>query len=350
MALSDYEKKEWDLLQKRKAATVRRRAREFLPDSLRDRASDAADLIRRAPGADFVADAYETAAEGLGNFIGSAASSTVRSESVVEQFRDAGYSVDGLQGIRSLDLEEVDSVVSWSRVRFGHAGMAALTGAGTAGVITGAEVLIARGSTADEGARNAPKMGAVAAAVGVDTVALLGLASRTVASTAQYYGYDPRRPEEQVFMMSVLSLGMAAGTPAKTAAYAELSQLTQLLFRNAGWDKLSEKVLTRLVQEFAAKFGFRLTKKKLGQVVPVAGILIGGGLNYSLVDRIAVAANVAYRERFLIERSDGELLDEEDDVIDAPARSDEGAISVIGLLEDADALPSPDPSHDSTTE
>ena len=62
-------------------------------------------------------------------------------------------------------------------------------------------------------------------------------------------------------MMSVISLGMATGTPAKTAAYAELSQLTQLLFRDATWAKLNEKVLTKIAQQFANKFSVGLTKK-----------------------------------------------------------------------------------------
>lgn len=33
--------------------------------------------------------------------------------------------------------------------------------------------------------------------------------------------------------------------------------------------------------------------------MPVAGIAFGAGVNYATVDRIADAANLAYRERFL---------------------------------------------------
>lgn len=64
---------------------------------------------------------------------------------------------------------------------------------------------------------------------------------------------------------------MATGTPAKTAAHAELSQLTQLLFRDATWDKLNEKVITKVAQKFASKFSVSLTKKKFGQFVPIRG-------------------------------------------------------------------------------
>jgi hypothetical protein len=149
---------------------------------------------------------------------------------------------------------------------------------------------------AGAGAKKAPGFGVVATAVVADVAVVLGLAARTVASTARYYGYDPRQPEEQVFMMSVIGLGMATGTSGKTAAYADLSQLTQLLFRNASWEKLNEKVLTKIAQQFATKFSVNLTNKKLGQFVPVAGMVVGAELNFALIARIAAAAKDAYRD------------------------------------------------------
>ncbi len=260
---------------------------------------------------------------------------------MVKHFQDAGYAVEDLDCIHDLDLEEVDSVARWNRIRYGHSGTAALSGVASAAAITGAEVLVMEETVAEKGAKKAPSFAVVATAFAADIAFTLGLAARTVASTAQYYGYDPRQPEEQVFMMSVLGLGMAAGTPAKTAAYAELSRLTQLLFRHTTWEKLDEKVLTKIAQQFATKFGFKLTKKKLGQLVPLAGVVVGGVLNFALIDRIAAAANDAYRERFLLEKSGGELS-VPIHAVEAPTRSDDNAIGVIELLQEEDALPSLD--------
>ena len=95
---------------------------------------------------------------------------------------------------------------------------------------------------------------------------MLALATRTIATTALYYGYSPNDPGEELFVMSVIALGMSTGSSAKTAAYAELSQLTQLLVRNGPWAKLNEKVFTKIVRSFAAKFAQQLPKKKLGAV------------------------------------------------------------------------------------
>lgn len=342
MTLSDYEKKEWDRLQQRKAAALSERARHLLPAAARDRVSAAVDVVRHSPGVDVAADAYAAALSELGNIIGGAASHTVSTERVLKQFEDAGYAIGTIDGIHGLDLQDIDSVVNWNRIRYGHSSMAGLGGVASAAAITGAEVLLVKGTVAGEGARKAPKAGIIATAFAADVASLLGLSARTVASTAQHYGYDPRRPEEQIFMMSVLALGMTAGAKAKAAAYGELSQLTQLLFRNAAWEKLDEKVLTKIVQQFAAKFGVKVTKKKLGQVVPVAGMALGGVLNFALVNRIAPAANDAYRERFLVERSGGEVLARIDNA-EASEETDEHAISLIELLNEGGALPSLEP-------
>ncbi len=273
----------------------------------------------------------------LGNIIGDVASHTVSTRNVVKQFQDAGYAVEDLDCIHDLDLKEVDSIARWDRIRYGHSGTAALSGMASAAAITGAEAL----AVGETGAKKAPSFAVVAAAFAADAALVLGLSARTVASTAQYYGYDPRQPEEQVFMMSILGLAMAEGTSAKTAAYADLSQLTQLLLRKAPWEKLNAKVFTKIAQQFAIKFGLRLTKKKLGQLVPLAGMVVGGTVNFALVDRIAAAAHDAYRERFLLEKSGGELSVPVYGV-EAPTQPGDNGLGVIELLQEADALPSLD--------
>lgn len=338
MQLSPYEQKEWDRLQKRKADALGKKARHLLPAAARDRVSRAADAVKRNPASEVAGAAYASAATELGKIIGGAASLTVSNDSVVKRFKKSGHEIAAIRDVHALDLEVVDSVARLGRIRWGHSGSAALTGLGTAAAITGGTVWLAKGTVHDEGAKKAPGIGVVATAYAADISAVLGLAARTVASTARYYGYDPQQREEQVFMMSVIGLGMATGGPAKTAAYAELSQLTQLLFRDATWARLNEKVLTKIAQQFANRFSVSLTKKKLGQFVPVAGMVVGAGLNFALIDKIAAAANDAYRERFLVERSGGTLVAAEV-AVDPSLPADDSAFGVIELLDEEDVLP-----------
>ncbi|MFC7793173.1 EcsC family protein [Streptomyces cinereoruber] len=346
MTLSAYEQQEWERLQKRKEASLNKQVRSFIPRQARDRLALLGQKAMNAPGADKVAAAYGGAAKGLGKAVGSTASRTVSKKRVVEQYRRAGHDISELDEIRELDLRVVDEVTRHNLVRYGHALSAAATGLGSAAAVTGGEVLAGAGTIAGAGAGAAPGIGTVAGAMVADTGMMLALATRTVAATALYYGYHPTDPEEELFVMSVIALGMSTGTSAKTAAYAELSQLTQLLVRNAPWSKLNEKVLTKIAQAFAAKFMQQLPKRKLGQFVPIAGMAVGAGLSYVLIDRIALSARDAYRERFLIEKAGGDLADVPD-CEDADLAQDEELIGVIALLREEDALPTSTPPPDS---
>lgn len=347
MTLSAYEQQEWDRLQKRKAASLNKQPRNVLPQGARDRLSSLGQKAMSAPGADKVAAAYGGAAKGLAKAVGGTASRTVSKKRVIKQYRRAGHDIGGLDAIRELDLRVVDEVARHNLVRYGHAFSAAASGLGSAAAVTGGEVLAGAGTIAGAGAGAAPGLGTVAGPMVADTAVMLTLATRTVAATALCYGYSPRDPEEEVFMMSVIALGMSTGTSAKTAAYAELSQLTQLLARNAPWAKLNEKVLTKIAQAFAEKFAQQLTKKKFGQFVPIAGMAVGAGLSFVLIDRIAVSARDAYRERFLIEKSSGDLTGDPGHAhadANADLAQDDDAIGVIQLLREEDALPASTPS------
>lgn len=331
MALSPYEEKAWKRLQARKEASLRKKTRKILPAAAQEKITAGANKAKSMPGASQAWDAYSAGVRGLGKAAGNSAARTVSPKGILKQYQKADHVVLDLSDIHGLDLEAIDQVARLNRIRYGHSLTAAAGGAGSGAVVTGGGLLVGLGSVAGAGAGAAPGIGAVAGAMAADAAAVLGLASRAVAATALYYGYDPHEPEEEVFMMSVIGLGMASGTSAKSAAYSELSQLTQMLVRRAPWAKLNEKVFTKVVQKFAARFSFRLTQKKLGQFVPVAGVAVGAGLNYLVIDQIAVAAQDAYRERFLVDKSGGTLTPQ----ISAPAGPGvDDSVSVIDILEE----------------
>ena len=81
-----------------------------------------------------------------------------------------------------------------------------------------------------------------------------------------------------------------------------ISRLTQALFRGKAWVILDTSVVAKVSAQFAKAFGFRLTKLGLGKVVPAAGILIGGTLNWTTLEGIVDAADVVYRRRFLLDK------------------------------------------------
>lgn len=246
--------------------------------------------------------AIRTALVGLQRLTVDPAMRSVRRSRVLRAFEKRGHHLEAVDQIRTLDLRTVDDAspaLSWP-----YALAAAVEGAGAGVAITGGEALVAAGSIAGAGAGAAPGASTVLGAMALDAAAVLAASARVVAHTGACYGYDVRQPEEQVFALSVISWSSAGTEASKAAAFQQLSRLTQQLMRGATWAQLSEHMLVKVVQEMYTRLGIRITQRKLGQAVPVAGILIGAGLNASLLRSVAEDALSAYRMRFLIDKYD----------------------------------------------
>ncbi|MEU3788360.1 EcsC family protein [Streptomyces fructofermentans] len=256
---------------------------------------------------DALPDWSGTAAQSIRKTVGRASRAGLSSKRVVALHKKRGHDVASLRDLRRLDLEQVDAVrgraASWY-----YPAAAALSGAGAGLVISGGELVIA----ASAGAAAAPSGGAITGAFVADTAVVLGLASRAVGQVSLFYGYDPEEPAEKLFVMSVVNAGTATSATAKNAAMADISRLTQALFRGRTWEVLNDALVTKVSKQFANAFGFRLTKKGLGKAVPAFGIVIGSTLNWATLEGIVDAAEMAYRRRFLLEKYP-HLADEEAD-------------------------------------
>ncbi|AXE81551.1 EcsC family protein [Streptomyces atratus] len=255
--------------------------------------------------ADALPDWSGTAAQSIRQTVGRASRAGLSPKRVVALHKKRGHDVESLLDLRRLDLEQVDAVRGRAASLY-YPAAAALSGAGAGLVISGGQLAIA----ASAGAAAAPSGGAIAGAFVADTAVVLGLASRAVGQVSLFYGYDPEEPAEKLFVMSVVNVGTASSATAKNAAMADISRLTQALFRGKTWEVLNDAVVTKVSQQFAKAFGFRLTKKGLGKAVPAFGIVVGGTLNWTTLEGIVDAAEMAYRRRFLLEKYP-HLADEE---------------------------------------
>ena len=229
--------------------------------------------------------------------VGRVSRAGLSSKRVVEKHKRSGHDVVSLYDLRRLDLQQIDAVrgqgASW-----GYPIAGALSGMTAGLVISGGELAI----PVSGGVAAAPSAGVIAGAVIGDAAWVLGLASRSVGHVSLLYGYDPDEPGEKIFVMSVVNAGSAMSVSAKTAAMADISQLTQALVRGKSWAVLDKYVVAQVSKRFASKFTSRLTKQGLGKIVPVAGIAIGGAFNWATLESIFDAADIAYRRRFLLEK------------------------------------------------
>jgi hypothetical protein len=147
-------------------------------------------------------------------------------------------------------------------------------------------------------------------------VATLALAARVVTHYAGYYGYDTREETEKAVLLAVIGVGIAGEGAAKQAALLHVRQVAMMVARRATWSELGEQAIVRLIQNLFTKLSVRLTQQKLAQALPVAGIAIGAGLNYTLMRKVGTAASFMYRERFLIDKYSLDVADPAPDLAD----------------------------------
>lgn len=318
---TEYEMRAWDDLVEGKARATRKVSRfveEKSADAARSAARKAAELARRSPrlvhaggsvkeaarrAVDAVPESVRTqSAEWAGDVVKSVGKAVARvsrvglsPDVVVAKHVKRGHPVERLADIRSLDLEQVDRVRR-RNLDLMYAGLGATSGAATGLAITGGEVGV--GSGVASGPGGAVVVGSMAA----DVAAVIGLASRAVGIVALSYGFDPERPEEKVFVNSVVNLGTASSTVAKEAAFRDIARLTQLLIRGATWQKLGESFLVKVAKDIAARLSIRFTKRSLGKLLPVAGVIVGASMNWSTLEAVVDSADIAYRRRFLLSK------------------------------------------------
>jgi hypothetical protein len=277
-------------------------------DGARGFAKKGADTLRHVPGVEQFQQAMLAALDGLLRSLMDVGTVSVSRSTAARRLKRKGHDVTEFKHIRGLSLEVCDSAFP-RRKRFAYMGGSAVQGAVAAVVATVGDVEALIGAPFG-GVGGAPGAAQVIAAMAGDMAGLLVGASRLAAETGAAYGYDPDEPKEKIFVAGVLGLATAGTESAKWAAYQELSQLTQMLARKATWERLNANQIASILAKVYKALGFRLYKQTLSDAVPVAGILLGAGMNAGLMSRVADEAYYTYRERRLREDFSAESLDD----------------------------------------
>ncbi|MGD9959296.1 EcsC family protein [Nocardioides sp.] len=331
--MSPYERRAWHLTMERLHAPPRK---ALLPKTVRDATSS---VTERASSwadehlpAETVKSIVEGTLKGTLEMTFNPALRSVNAEKVLDAYRRRHPAIETADDLKSLDLKDFEGF----RRRRGHyVAASAVQGAGTSLAITGAEV-----STTVTGGATA---GLIVGAVALDTVASLAMMGRSVGSVAARYGYDVRLPDEELFAMGVLSLGMAGTVAAKYEALSALSRLSQQMMRRATWKQLNEHVLVRVIARTYQVLGLKLTQRKLAQALPFVGVAINTALSANMTRHTYHRAEDAYRLRFLSEKYDVNprewmAKNAMDDLLATPTHDEEaydgGMPNVADLLDD----------------
>ena len=349
--MSESDAAHWDEIQRWKDTQMRPMRPRVISQRVRSAAlaplGKAVSIARKVPGGETLTRTVSSAALGLVELAASASEASVRRKRILKAYRSAGFDVRTLQDIRSLALDDVLAVKP--RLGLAYATTAAAEGAVSGVFASGGSVAAVLGM----GVASAPGVGVTASAIAVDITTFLAAATRLVAHTAAYYGYDSEDPTERLFSTMVLS--QAIDPTGSGHDFVVEKQTTMLAFnkvmrdvakrgpmnslaRRGSLDGLGGNVVVSAMNSLFSAMGVRLASRKLAQIVPVAGVVVSAGLNAALMRTIGETADHLYRERFLAERygrvetSDGASTD-----LARPADSQELSADIARYVEIAEA-------------
>ncbi|MEN6411917.1 MAG: EcsC family protein [Veillonellales bacterium] len=226
-----------------------------------------------------VGEVISNSIQGIISLLNDASSWSVRTDAIFREFEDNGYSVKTISDIEKLQLEEVDRVVGFLGAKY-------KTTAFAEGAATGA---------------------AGGPGIAADIPLLFGIALRAIGEYATYYGFDINRQEERQYILDILMLVSSPTQAAKQQTMVELTKIASAVAKKKTWKEIEKIGLATTLKKIGEQLGFRMTKAKLGQIVPIFGAVVGAGYNTYFIKCVCDASYFLYRERFLARTYDFEI-------------------------------------------
>lgn len=245
-----------------------------------------ADLAMSVP---YFGAAVKESVAGIMGLVNDGASYSVRTTSIYREFQKFGHEVSSPSDIHALDLEDVDKVIGYLAAKYKGLAMFSGGAAGFVGTV-------------------APGPGTVAAIAG-DISALVTLNLRAIGEYATYCGFDIKSQQERLFAFQILGMAADPTSAGKQAAMAELGRVAHQVAQKKTWEALQKSVFVRAVQQLTERLGINLTKAKLAQVIPVAGMAVGAGYDVYFTNCVCDAAYYIYRERFLAQKYGADIIE-----------------------------------------
>lgn len=143
------------------------------------------------------------------------------------------------------------------------------------------------------------------ALVAADIPILFGLALRAIQQIGTCYGFDMRDP--QVWPVILQALNAGSSTAAKASVLADMTIAAKALAKNWTYKKVSQKtgtgmavmVLKDTAKSLPREIARWVTKRKLAQLIPLAGAAIGAGFNYWFLGEVCTSAYMIFRHTYI---------------------------------------------------
>lgn len=142
-----------------------------------------------------------------------------------------------------------------------------------------------------------------------DVPALMVLVLRTIHKIGYCYGYAAKTPEEDAFALQILAAASANSLQEKAGALMAMAELEQRLQAVAvsgvgtGYqESLGKETVLLLIQRLARQVGINLTKRKVLEMVPGLGALVGAAMNGNYLQDVSWTARRKFQSRWLREK------------------------------------------------
>lgn len=131
----------------------------------------------------------------------------------------------------------------------------------------------------------------------IDIPTVLGISLKTIQEIAICYGYNPREREERLFILKCLQYSSSNKIGKKTI-------LKELAAMNSSKNEIETNAISKIQgwREVVAAYRENYGIKKLLQMVPIAGIVIGMQINRSTIKEVAEVGEMLYKKRRIMER------------------------------------------------
>ena len=207
-------------------------------------------------------------------FVGDAALVPVIRRRVLRRYRESGHEIADVADIRTLDVGVPDRLAQGLTRRW-------MVAAGSVG-----------GAIGTFGAAGLP----------ADVLSLLGVNLMAIGDFACTWGFDIAREDERAFAVALLLADRREDSePGMTAAdrIAELRHRAAQIRLGGKPRERSDTALDAWLRAGAWRLARRLLGRRLGQLVPFVGAVIGAGLDATFTRETCELARAVYRQRFL---------------------------------------------------
>lgn len=143
--------------------------------------------------------------------------------------------------------------------------------------------------------------------IAADIPVLMGIIFRSIQQIGSCYGFEMRDPVMLPVIMNIYNAGSSDSAAVKSAVLADMNLAAATMAGKSAYIKATAKTKASLAINFIehsagslpSRIAQNISKRKLGQLIPIFGAAIGAGFNYWLMSSTMTSAYMFFRKLHL---------------------------------------------------